>query len=60
MAKSPTARSRTYREFWARYLDEHRLAAPRGLHIAGTCLGLFLLPGAAAAARRRPSPMSGP
>jgi len=43
-------RSRTYREFWPRYLGEHRRAATRGLHFAGTCLGLVLLAGAVAAA----------
>lgn len=42
-------RSRTYREFWPRYLGEHGRAATRALHFAGTGLGLFLLAGAVAA-----------
>ena len=40
-------RSKSYREFWPRYLDEHRRGATRVLHLAGTCLALFLLAGAA-------------
>jgi hypothetical protein len=42
-------RSKTYRDFWPRYLGEHRRAATRALHLAGTCLGLVLLAGAVAA-----------
>lgn len=42
-------RSNSFGEFWPRYLGEHRRAATRGLHFAGTCLGLFLLAGAVAA-----------
>jgi len=42
-------RCKTYRDFWPRYLGEHRRAGTRALHIAGTCLGLFLLAGAVAA-----------
>ena len=42
-------RSKTYRAFWPRYLDEHRRPATRALHFFGTCLGLFLLAGAVAA-----------
>jgi len=42
-------RSKTYREFWPRYLGEHRRTATRALHLFGTCLGLFLLAGAVAA-----------
>jgi len=41
-------RSKTYRDFWPRYLAEHRRPATRALHFAGTCLGLFLLAGAVA------------
>ncbi|MEQ8354943.1 MAG: DUF962 domain-containing protein [Kiloniellaceae bacterium] len=41
-------RSANYREFWPRYLDEHRREPTRQLHFAGTCLGLFLLAGAIA------------
>jgi hypothetical protein len=42
-------RSNSYREFWPRYLDEHRRPATRALHLTGSCLGLFLLAGAVAA-----------
>jgi len=42
-------RSKSYGEFWPRYLDEHTRAETRALHFAGTCLGLFLLAGAVAA-----------
>ena len=51
-------RSRTYREFWPRYLGEHARAATRALHFAGTGLDphvlivialTFLLAGAVAA-----------
>ena len=50
MTRSSDVRSTSYREFWPRYLDQHRLAATRALHLAGTCLGLILLAGAVAAA----------
>ena len=39
-------RSKTYGEFWPRYLGEHRRAPTRALHFTGTCLGLILLAGA--------------
>jgi hypothetical protein len=45
----PMVRSKTYREFWPRYLAEHRRTATRHLHFAGTGLGLVLLAGAVAA-----------
>lgn len=41
-------RSASYREFWPRYLGEHRRARTRHLHFLGTCLGLYLLAGALA------------
>ena len=41
-------RSKTYTEFWPRYLAEHRSPVTRGLHFFGTCLGLVLLAGAVA------------
>jgi hypothetical protein len=44
------ARSGSYREFWPRYLGEHRRGATRSLHLAGTCLCLLLIAGAVAAA----------
>ena len=43
-------RSKTYRDFWPRYLGEHAHAQTRTLHFTGTGLGLFLLAGAVAAA----------
>ncbi len=48
MTRSSSVRSGSYREFWPRYLGEHRRAATRALHYTGTCLGLFLLAGAVA------------
>jgi len=36
-------RSRSYREFWPRYLDAHADAGTRWLHFAGTGLGLGAL-----------------
>jgi hypothetical protein len=48
MHRSEMNRSKTYREFWPRYLDEHRRGATRTLHFAGSGLGLFLLAGAVA------------
>jgi hypothetical protein len=48
MIRTPKLRSRSYREFWPRYCDEHRRSATRRLHFAGTGLGLFLLAGAVA------------
>jgi hypothetical protein len=48
-------RSKTYREFWPRYLDEHRRRATRILHVTGSGLGLVLLAGAVAAADWRPA-----
>ncbi|WP_299620980.1 DUF962 domain-containing protein [Pelagibius sp.] len=41
-------RSKTYTDFWPRYLAEHRSPTTRGLHFFGTCLGLVLLAGAVA------------
>lgn len=49
MTRRGDVRSASYREFWPRYLGEHRRAASRALHFAGTCLGLYLLAGAVAA-----------
>lgn len=42
------ARFRTYDEFFAHYVHEHRHPANRALHAAGTLLGLAVLLGALA------------
>jgi hypothetical protein len=34
---------RTYREFWPYYLNEHKRAATRALHLAGTAAATILL-----------------
>jgi len=41
-------RSTSYREFWPRYLGEHRRPRNRYLHFLGTCTGLYVLAGAVA------------
>ena len=38
-----SVRSKTYREFWPRYLAEHSRPGTRNLHFLGTGLGLTLL-----------------
>jgi hypothetical protein len=42
-----SVRSKTYREFWPRYLAEHSRPGTRNLHFLGTGLGLTLLAAAA-------------
>lgn len=41
-------RSASYREFWPRYLGEHRRAPNRYLHFLGTCISLYGLAGTVA------------
>ena len=41
--QSRSVKSATYKEFWPRYLGEHRQPANRALHYLGTLLGIVLL-----------------